>query len=123
MRNRFLALLLLLVFGGGLFAGPHPCQAQGTPLDSGKESKPACHGHEATPASNHGQSASSSSEHEDDCCSGRQGSLCEHACQMVALVQVQILRFAVQPQAQMVVPTFDRSLPLFAPPIDHIPLA
>jgi hypothetical protein len=118
MRNRLLAVLLLLVFAGGLFAGPHPCQAQGTPPDSGKESTPACHGQEAASASTPGQSSSPSSQDEDG-----SGSLCQHACHMVALVRVQISWFAVQPQARLAVSRFDRSLPLFAPPIDHIPLA
>jgi hypothetical protein len=121
MRNRILALLLLLVFGGGLLAGPHPCPAQGTPSDSGKESKPACHGHEA--ASVQSQGASSSNDDQDDCCVGEQGAGCKHLCHMVALVQVRTAVFAAEPQERLTASTFDRSLPLFAPPIDHIPLA
>jgi hypothetical protein len=128
MRHRFVALLLLLVFAGGLFAGPHPCRAQGTPADSVKVStvsKPSCHGHEAAPAPApaNGPRVAASSQGQDGCCPGTQGSVCEHACHMVALVRVQVSLFAVQPLARLAVPTFDRSLPLFAPPIDHIPLA
>jgi len=122
MRDRLIALLLLLVFCGSLAAGPHPCHAQGTAPEPVKQSQTACH-HAGSADSTTGQGASSSSEHEDDCCSGGQGSLCQHACHMVALVRAQTLLFAVQPQAQLVAPAIDRSLPLFVPPIDHIPLA
>lgn len=115
MRNRLLALLLLLVFAGGLLAGPHQCQAQATAPDSGKESESACHGTEHEATSTPGQS-----EDEDDCCSQ---SGCEHACHMVAVVQIQVVIFAVEPQAQLDSPAIGRSLPLFAHPIDHIPLA
>lgn len=119
MRNRLLALLLLLVFAGGLLAGPHQCQAQGTAPDSGKESRSACHGTEHEATSTPGQSASSPGEDEDDCCSK---SGCEHACHMVAVVQIQAVIFAVAAQEQLVSPAIGRSLPLFAHPIDHIPL-
>jgi hypothetical protein len=121
MRNRLVTLLLLLVFCGSLVAGPHPCDAQGTAPEPVKQAKAACH-HTGPAESTDGQSTSSS-EGEDDCCAGRHAAGCEHACHMVALVRVQALLFAVLPQARMVVPTFDRSLPLFASPIDHIPLA
>jgi hypothetical protein len=121
MRNHLVALLLLLVFGGGLFAGAHPCQFPGTASKS-DEAKPDCHSSgAATAATHHGHSAPVPSEHEGDGCSDENGG-CKHACHMVALVRFQVAVFAVQPQARMVTPTVDRSLPLFAPPIDHIPL-
>lgn len=122
MRNRLVTLLVLLVFCGSLLAGPHPCHARGAAPEPVKQSKSACH-HTEPAASNDGQIASSSGEGEDGCCAGKQGAGCEHACQMVALIGVQTTVFAVQPQTRLVAPTFDRSLPLFAPPIDHIPLA
>ncbi|HJX27444.1 MAG TPA: hypothetical protein VJ885_05995 [Thermoanaerobaculia bacterium] len=122
MRNHLVALLLLLVFGGGLFSGAHACQFPGAASES-DEAKPDCHSSGAATAStHHGYGTAAPSECEDDGCSDEKGG-CKHACHMVALVRVQIAVFAVQPQARMVTPTFDRSLPLFAPPIDHIPLA
>jgi hypothetical protein len=127
MRNHLIALLLLLVFGGGLFTGAHACQLAGfagTMPESG-ESKPGCHGSGAATAathSGHGTPAPSGhGEHKDDGCTGENGG-CKHACHMVAVVRAQTAVFAVEPQAQMAASTFDRSLPLFAPPIDHIPL-
>jgi hypothetical protein len=131
MRNHLIALLLLLVFGGGLFTGAHACQLAGfaeTMPESG-ESKPGCHGSGAATVSTasthpgHGTPAPTEpSEDKDGGCADENGG-CKHACHMVAVVRAQIAVFAVEPQAQMVAPTFDRSLPLFAPPIDHIPLA
>lgn len=125
MRNQVIALLLLLVFGGGLFTGAHACQLAGTVPES-DQSKPGCHGSGAATAStasaHHGHGTPAPSERDGDGCTDETGG-CKHACHMVALVRVQVAVFAVQPQARMVTSTFDRSLPLFAPPIDHIPLA
>lgn len=127
MRNHLIALLLLLVFGGGLFTGAHACQLAGFAATTPESapSKPGCHGAEAATASalpGHGHGTPVPSGRENDDCADEKGG-CKHACHMVALVRTQIAVFAVEPQAQMVAPTFDRSLPLFAPPIDHIPLA
>lgn len=130
MRRHLIALLLLLIFGGSLLASPHPChQARGAEPESaqaGAESQPArqhgCHGTVATTASaeEHGVPSPASGDASDPCGDEKGG--CKHVCHMVAVVGAQLALFSVQPQAQMVPPTFDRSLPLFAPPIDHIPL-
>ena len=71
----------------------------------------------------HGTPSSTPASNEDagGPCGDEKGG-CKHVCHMVAVVGTQIALFSVQPQAQMAAPTFDRSLPLFAPPIDHIPL-
>jgi hypothetical protein len=125
MRNHLIALLLLLVFAGGLFTGAHACQLAGVAgtMSESEQSKPGCHGSGAATASTHsGHGAPAPSEHKDGGCSGENGG-CKHACHMVAVVRTQTAVFAVGPQAQMAASTFDRSLPLFAPPIDHIPLA
>lgn len=136
MRHPLIALLLLLVFAGNLLASPHPChQVRGTEAEPAQASpaiQPAsqhgCHGAAvaATPTDGqqgHGTHASTPASSEDagSPCGDENGG-CKHACHMVAVVGAQVRLFATQPQAQMVPPTFDRSLPLFAPPIDHIPL-
>lgn len=113
MRNRFVTLLLLLLFSGSLLAGAHPCQARQSP-DAAPETAPACHGHKADPG------APVPSGDEDDSAGKHH---CEHACHMVALVQIQTSAFDAEPQAEMVLPLIARSLPLFSLPIDHIPLA
>lgn len=116
MRNRFVTLLLLLLFSGSLLAGAHPCQAgQSTQSpDTAPETASACHGHKADPG------APVPSGDEDD---GAGKHHCEHACHMVALIQIQTSAFDAEPQAEMVLPLIARSLPLFSLPIDHIPLA
>jgi hypothetical protein len=121
MRNHLIALLLLLVFGGGLLAGPHPCQAREAAPDSGK-SKSGCHGSHSEASSTPEQSAPASDGEDNDCCAGEHGTGCEHACHMVAVVQIQAVIFAVAPQKQLASPAIGRSLPLFTHPIDHIPL-
>jgi hypothetical protein len=132
MRHHLTALLLLLIFGGSLFASPHPChQARGAEPDSAQVSPPGepagrygCHGAvqaAATGHEGHGAPAPASGGNAADPCGDEKGG-CKHACHMVAVVGARVALFAVEPQAQMVPPTFDRSLPLFAPPIDHIPL-
>ena len=110
MRVRLVTALLLLLFCGNLFAGAHPCQAQ-----EPRETAPACHGHEAD------RSAPSSPLPAGDQDEGEHH--CEHACHMVALLQIQASGFTAEPQAGMVTPVIARSLPLFTLPIDHIPLA
>lgn len=112
MRNRFVTLLLLLLFSGSLLAGAHPCQARQSPETP--EAVAACHGHKADPGAPvpGGDEDGSAGKHH-----------CEHACHMVALVQIQTSAFEAEPQAEMVLPLVARSLPLFSLPIDHIPLA
>lgn len=111
MKNRLVTLLLLLIFCGGLFAGAHPCQARETEEAPGATA--ACHGHEAD--------SSAPGPSEDDSLGDRHH--CEHACHMVALVQIQSSAFAAEPQAGLTPARVAGSLPLFTLPIDHIPLA
>ena len=116
MRNRFVTLLLLLLFSGSLLAGAHPCQARQSTQspDMAPETAAACHGHKADPG------APVPGGDEDDS-AGKHP--CEHACHMVALIQIQTSAFAAEPRAEMALPLIARSLPLFTLPIDHIPLA
>ena len=58
-----------------------------------------------------------------DCCGTGHNSLCEHVCQTPAVIDVQLPTLTAVPVAQTAAPVFDRSLPLFAHAIDHVPLA
>lgn len=120
MRNRLTVLILLFAFGCGLLAGPHPCHARRVAPSPGGEAKMACHSQ--APASQRSAGPSLSAAKSEDCCA-RHGVLCESACQTVGVVRVEIPRFAIQPLAGMAAPAVDRSLPLFAHAIDHVPLA
>jgi hypothetical protein len=115
MRN-LLALLLLFATGLGLIAGPHPCHARQARPDVAERS---CHMQAKAAGPSTGPSVSTQGQ---DCCGGH-GSLCENACQTVAVVDAQLPRMTMEPLALTVAPVFDRSLPLFSHAIDHIPLA
>ncbi|HSF41384.1 MAG TPA: hypothetical protein VLT87_16415, partial [Thermoanaerobaculia bacterium] len=125
------SLVLLLVLGCGLIAGPHPCQAQATaPAPEAAEAAvdQGCHSHEpASPVANTaantaaGPSVSSGSG-EEDCCAGRHNALCQAACQSVAIVGAGTHAFAVLPSVQAEAATFEPALSPFAHGIDHIPL-
>ncbi len=119
MRN-LLTLLLLATFGLGLVAGPHPC----APEPGGKRASPqaSCHQAASSAASTKAAPATEHRSHSrgpKNCCD----LLCQHACQMVALVGVQSALFVDVPvtdeTAEETAPTFFR----FASAIDHIPLA
>lgn len=119
MRVRLVTVLLLLLFCGSLFAGAHPCQAQ-EPQDT-RKAAPACHGHEAGQSAPNVPDTPNTPVPAGDQDAGEHH--CEHACHMVALVQIQTSAFSAEPQAEMATPVIARSLPLFTLPIDHIPLA
>jgi hypothetical protein len=115
MLRHFLSLLLLTVLSVGLFAGPHPCKA----AHQERQSRHACH--EAAGAS-HGTAAHKDApSHSDrqDCCN----TFCQHACQMTAIADAAQVAFAVTPVSQTVAEVSGSDLPLFAHPIDHVPLA
>ena len=129
MTNRLISLVLLLVLGCGLIAGPHPCQAQATaPAPEAAEAAvdQGCHSHEPVSASPVSKTAAgpsiSSGSGEEDCCAGRHNALCQAACQSVAVVGAGTLAFAVLPSVQAEAATFEPALPPFAHGIDHIPL-
>lgn len=126
MRNHLISLVLLLVLGCGLIAGPHPCQAQAAAPEAAEAAvEEGCHSHEpASPASDPAAGPSvSSGSGEEDCCAGKHSALCQAACQSVAVVGAGTLAFAVLPSAQAEAPAFEPALPPFAHGIDHIPLA
>lgn len=122
MRNRLLSLVLLLVLGCGLIAGPHPCQAQAAaPEPAEAVADPGCHSHEPSKtADGPGVSAGSGPE---DCCAGGHGALCQAACQSFAVVGAGTLAFAMLPSAGAEAPASELVLPPFARGVDHIPLA
>ena len=133
MTNRLISLVLLLVLGCGLIAGPHPCQAQATAPEAAEAAvDQGCHSHETVSASPvsappvsktaAGPSISSGSG-EEDCCAGRHNALCQAACQSVAVVCAGTLAFAVLPSVQAETTMFEPALSPFAHGIDHIPLA
>jgi len=129
MTNRLTSLILLLVLGCALIAGPHPCQARATaPEAAASEEVKAvagegCHSHAApSPASNTAAGPSvSSGGGAEDCCAGH-GALCQAACQPAAIIGTATLAFAVLPSVQAQAPAFESALPPFSQGIDHIPL-
>ncbi|HKV13331.1 MAG TPA: hypothetical protein VJ725_34640 [Thermoanaerobaculia bacterium] len=122
MRNRLISLVLLLVLGLGLCAGPHPCQAQAAaPEASQAAADSGCHSHEAAKTAA-GPSVSAGSG-EEDCCAGKHSALCQATCQPVAVVHSGLLAFAALPSTAAEAPAFEAALPPFAHGIDHIPLA
>lgn len=123
MRNRLISLVLLLVFGCGLIAGPHPCQAQAAaPEPAEAAADQGCHSHEPASKPADGPSVSAGSG-EEDCCAGRHNALCQSACQSVAIVGAGTLAFAALPSAQAEASASEPALPPFARGVDHIPLA
>jgi len=110
------SFLLLSVFGLGLLAGPHPCHAMRATQN---DSMPACHAQQLATGAHQLQSVGSS-----DCCKGESGRLlCASTCEMTADFDARLALTVVSPVAPAVPPAFDRSLPLFAHAIDHVPLA
>ena len=112
MTRNLSALLLLAVFGLGLLLGPHPCGA----LHGKQESRQAsCH--ESEPSGK--QVGHETQQDGDDCCS----IFCEHACHMTAIAEAGPVAFAISLVSEATVEPSGSGLPLFAHPIDHIPLA
>lgn len=118
--RRLATLLLLLLVGFGLMAGPHPCHAM---RSSPAKSMPSCHAQRA--ASGTGQTVVSSvmSAARPDCCRDGQGRLCENTCQRAAAFIASISLPVVRSVAPAPQPVSDRSVSSFANPIDHVPLA
>jgi hypothetical protein len=120
MRNRLISLVFLVAFGFNLAAGHLPCRAEKAAWQTETESGMSCHGsgEPAGAATLRGGLPASGRE----CCSGEHG-VCQHACHMVADVRGGASGFAVKESSQELPAAVDRTLPLFAHPIDHIPLA
>ena len=109
MARSLASLLLLVAFGLGFLLGPHPCAA------SHSEQKP-----ESAPASCHETQPSPAAGQEED--GGDCGQFCQHACHMAAIAEAEPLAFAIAPVALATAEPSGSGLPLFAHPIDHIPL-
>ena len=115
MLRHLLSLLLLTVLSLGLFAGPHPCKA----AHPARESSSSCH-EEAQGSSGPGfQKEPPSQEEGGDCCN----TVCQHACNATAIATAGQTALATAPVSQAVVGVVGSDLPLFAHPIDHVPLA
>ena len=107
MTRALSALLLLAIFGLGFVLGPHPCGARHQ---------------ESTQASCHEQKPSGKQiqqQDDDDGCSD----FCQHACHVTAIAEAVPVAFAISPVSEATVEPSGSGLPLFAHPIDHIPLA
>ncbi|HEX5718055.1 MAG TPA: hypothetical protein VF179_17980 [Thermoanaerobaculia bacterium] len=112
MTRHLSALLLLAVFGLGLVVGPHPCSAQHEEQASAPAS---CH--EPEPSGK--QIRPETQQDDDDCCSA----FCQHACHVTAIAEAVPMAFAISAVSEATVEPSGSGLPLFAHPIDHIPLA
>jgi len=122
MKIRLVALLLLTFLGFGLFLGPHPCHAASRDAreTAPAEPKGSCHG-EGTEVRGDSAAAEDDGPADSDCC--RHRSRCEMACHTA----IGILANAASsplglPFERLVLPPAQRSLRLFAPSIDHVPL-
>lgn len=113
MTRYLSALLLLAAFGLGFVLGPHPCSARHGERESAKAS---CHESEHSPT---GPQLSDDTQQDDgDCCS----TFCQHACHVTAIAAAEPVAFAIELASQATVEASGHGLPLFAHPIDHIPL-
>jgi hypothetical protein len=121
MKVRLVALLLLSFLGSGLFLGPHPCHA-GSRETAPAEPKGSCHG-EGMEA--RGGSAAAEDDGPADgsgCC--RHRSRCEMACHSaIGILANEDASPLSLPFERLVLPPAQRSLRLFSPSIDHVPLA
>ena len=113
MTRPLSALLLLAAFGFGLLLGPHPCGASHAVRESAQAS---CHEPEPSPAGP--QVHAGLQEDGGDCC----GTFCPHACHVTATAAAGPMAFAIPPVSGTTVEPSGSGLPLFAHPIDHIPL-
>lgn len=115
MTRRFFTLLLLTVFGFGLLSGPHPCK----PSHGEQENaQPSCHAAAHASNSPEVRADASPSDEDQSCCD----TLCQHACHMTAVAEASPIPFAIAPVSLAVAEVSGSGLPLFAHPIDHIPL-
>lgn len=114
MVRRLSSLLLVAALGLGLFLGPHPCGARHEERNEERnDAQASCHGSE--PAGPQVRV----DEDGDDCCTA----FCQHACHVTAIAEAGLPAFAISPVSGATVELSGSGLPLFAHPIDHIPLA
>jgi hypothetical protein len=120
MKRTVLSLLLLLTFGFGLVAGPHPCHegAAAGERPGAQPAQPSCH-QAAAPAGPAVAKGGLSPAAGQDCCDVA----CQHACHMVAVVSAEAVPFSVVPLSQRVAEKAVRGVPHVVSGIDHIPLA
>ena len=117
MQKRSLAALLLLtVFGLGLFMGYHPCKAP-APQEE-RESHASCHESASLPDGPEAHRGVPSQDDGQDCCD----TFCRHACHSTAITEARPVTLDIAPVSQTVAEVSGSGLPLFANPIDHIPL-
>lgn len=121
MTRRFFSLLLLAVFGFGLLAGPHPCKAAHKERSGEEKSaQPSCHGTAAHSSDGPAAVAGATAPDDDErgCCE----TSCRHACHMTAVAAASSVAISIAPVSQAVAEVSGAGPPLFAQPIDHIPL-
>jgi hypothetical protein len=118
--KRSLALLVLFAFAVGLI-GSHPCQAKET-----RSAVPHCHAMAGMPHAPAPIASPSVHPQGRGCCGlpGQAGdsAQCERACCLLAVLYIPPALAAVGPSQALPVPGEARSLSLFSPSIDHIPL-
>ncbi|HET9228827.1 MAG TPA: hypothetical protein VFR31_19260 [Thermoanaerobaculia bacterium] len=107
MKRSLSTVLLLAAFALGFLSGPHPCVASHEKKES---ARPSCH--ETQPAPD------APDEDGSGC-----GDSCQHACHMTAIAEAEPVTFSMSPVAKATDEPSGSGLPLFAHPIDHIPLA
>ena len=113
-RRLFSTLLLLVAFGFGFLMGPHPCGASHAEPESAQAS---CH--EAETSLDGPQVREALQHGDEDCC----GTFCQHVCHGTAISEAEPVASAISPSSEATVEPSGSGLPLFAHPIDHIPLA
>ena len=114
MTRKLFSLILLAAFGRGLFLGPHPCGAHEERTSAQQMS---CHA--AAPSAEGEQVRAEAQEEDGNGC----GDFCRHACHMTAIAAPAPAVFAFSPVSGTTGEPCGSGLPLFAHPIDHIPLA
>jgi hypothetical protein len=118
--HRAAVVLILLAFGFGLLAGPHPCSVRHD--EARKDHSPSCHAamHGSMKGERHSAAHSGRlSRGRGSCCD----EFCQHACQTTAIVMAEPVTFAVALVTEMVVEVPGSALPLLTQTIDHIPLS
>jgi hypothetical protein len=117
MTRQLSSLLLIAAFGLGFVLGPHPCRAWHA---APKSAHASCHEAGSSAADQQARTdAQEEQEESGDCCK----TFCQHTCNMPAIAAAETAAFAFSPDFQ---PSFEpagSTLPLFAHPIDHVPLA
>jgi hypothetical protein len=121
MQKRALtALIVLAALAAGFLVGAHPCSAWQEQSED-RAASPSCHA--GMEAAGDGVSEQAGVPSHERGPSKGCGTSCRHACHMTAVAEAAPVAFAIAPVAQAVIEADGPGLPLFVPPIDHIPLA